>query len=143
MDIFLKPWTDHIADVTGSPEYQTVTVQIVDPSVKGVYDIKTDTWSYPDGEPPVVYEDRARLIFPRWGVFSGGESQANSKTNLVARLQIPQHSVGRIRRGFVVKVLAAPRNPSLVGQQGRITSDAQGGDAATRTFECSWDSDNG
>ena len=135
-------WSDEIAAETGKSEYQSVEVQIIDTSIVPEYNVITGEYTYPPGYDPQIYAGQARLIFPRWGVFTGGESQNNAKTNNVARLQIPQHALGAVvARGHRFKVTAAVRNPSLVGRGGTITSDAQGGSAATRTFEASWDGD--
>lgn len=142
MGVPVKHWTDHIAEVSSRPEYQTAVIRILDSSVKAVYDVKTDEYTFPDGEPTTIYEGPARIIFPRWGVFSGGEGQSNSKTNRTVRVQLAERHFPRIRRGMPFRVLEAPRNPSLVGQWGRVTSDSQGSSAASRTFEAALDSDN-
>ena len=138
---FDRPWTDVIAETLGTEEWQTAKVELWDTSIKPEYDIETGKWEYPVGYDPVLYEGQARVIFPRWGVFSGGEGQANAKTNTTARVQIPKDAVGRVNRGLRFKVVAAPNNPSVVGRWLLVTSDVQGSSSANRTFECSFDMD--
>lgn len=138
---FDTAWNDEIASMTDTSEYQTATVELWDTSIKPEYNIDTGASTYPAGVNPVLYSGQARIIFPRWGVFSGGEGQANAKTNTTARVQIPQHAMGRVKRGFRFKVLVSPRNESLEGRWLTVTSDTQGSSAASRTFECSFDMD--
>ena len=89
-------WSDEIAEETGKSEYQSVEVQIIETSVVPEYNVITGKYTYPPGYDPEIYAGQARIIFPRWGVFTGGESQNNAKTNNVARLQIPQHALGAV-----------------------------------------------
>ncbi len=141
---FPETFADEIAEVSTLPEYQTARVRIEDPSqVTKTYDVDTATWII-TGEPviyPVGDEDgRARLIGVRWGVFSGGESQANSATISAVRLQIPQHALGRVKKGCKVFVESAP-NVALESLIFTVTSDLQGASAASRTFELALDGD--
>lgn len=137
-------WSDEIAEVTGSEEYQTAVIRIEDSSlVTKDYDVETAAWTI-TGD-PVIYPvgdetGQARIIGVRWGVQSGGESQANATTISAIRVQIPQHAVGRVKKGCKVFVESAP-NMSLTNFIFTVTSDMQGASAATRTFECSLDID--
>ena len=135
-------WSDVIAAETGKSEYQQAEIQIIDTTVVPEYDVITGEYTYPPGYDPEIYVGQARLIFPRWGVFTGGESQNNAKTNNVVRVQLPQNALRAVvARGHRFKVVSAPKNPALIGRFGTITSDVQGSSAATRTFEASWDGD--
>lgn len=142
---FGKKWNDAISDVSTLPEFQTARIRIEDPSLlTKVYDIETATWVitgdaqvYPTGSEI----GQARIIGVRWGVQSGGESQANATTITAVRIQVPQHAVGRIKRGLKVFVDEAPDNPTLKNFGFTITSDMQGSSAAARTFECALDLD--
>lgn len=136
---FRKNWFDEIADVTSQREYQRANIRIVDPSlIESEYNFETKEFEYTgDG---LVYEGQARVIGVRWGVFSGGESQANSKTLSGIRIQVPQRSAGRIKTGCQVFVDSAP-NPVLQNYVFTIRTDIQGSSDASRTFECELDSD--
>lgn len=140
-----KNWTDPIAAVSTLPRYQQAVIRIEDLSLltESEYDIETGEWTIV-GDPviyPVGDEDgRARIIGVRWGVQSGGESQANATTITAIRIQIPQHAVGRVKKGCKVFVQSAP-NPVLQNYIFTVTSDMQGSSDAARTFECSLDID--
>lgn len=137
-------WQDRIAQVTGREEFQRARIRIEDPSlVTSVYDVETAEWTI-TGD-PVIYpvgdeNGQARIIGVRWGVQSGGESQANATTLSAIRVQIPQHAVGRVKKGCKVFVDSAP-NMVLTNYIFTVTSDMQGSSAATRTFECALDID--
>lgn len=138
-------WADEIAETSTLPEYQTARIQIIDPSqIDQDYDVDTGQWTtVGDG---VVYPlgdeiGQARIIGVRWGVFSGGESQSNATTLAAVRIQVPQHAIGRVKRGLTVKVLSAP-NTVLTEYTFKITSDFQGASDAARTFECAVDMDS-
>jgi len=137
-------WSDEIAEITGSEEFQRARIRIEDSSlVTKVYDVETAQWEI-TGDPviyPLAEENgQARIIGVRWGVQSGGESQANATTISAIRIQIPQHAVGRVKKGCKVFVESAP-NMVLTNYIFTVTSDMQGSSDATRTFECSLDGD--
>lgn len=138
-------WADEVAAESTKPQYQQARVEIHDPSLLvREYDVDAGQWTITGNSKvyPVGAEDgRARVIGVRWGVFSGGESQANATTLAAVRVQIPQHAVGRVKRGMTVKVVSAP-NPVLSEYAYKITSDFQGSSDAARTFECSVDMDS-
>ena len=133
-------WHDRIAGISTLPEYQRAVIRIEDRSLltQEDYDIETGEWTVVGD--PVVYSGRARVIGVRWGVQSGGESQANATTLSAIRVQIPQHAVGRVKKGCKVFVQSAP-NPVLQNYIFTVTSDMQGSSDAARTFECSLDID--
>lgn len=133
-------WQDEVAAVSTLPEFQQAVIRIEDESllVKGEYDIETGEQEI-TGD-PVVYSGRARVIGVRWGVFSGGEAQANATTITAIRVQIPQHATGRVKRGCKVFIESAP-NDVLTSFVFNVTSDMQGSSAAARTFECALDLD--
>jgi len=138
-------WADEIAKVSTQPQYQRAIIRIEDSSLltQSDYDLETGEWTF-EGDPviyPVGDEDgRARIIGVRWGVQSGGESQANATTISAIRVQIPQHAVGRVKKGCKVFVESAP-NLVLSSYIFTVTSDMQGSSPAARTFECSLDID--
>lgn len=141
---FAANWNDEIAEVSTREEFQRARIRIEDPSlVTKDYDEDTNTWTI-TGDPVIYPIDeetgQARIIGVRWGVQSGGESQANSTTITAIRVQIPQHAVGRVKRGCKVFVESAP-NMVLGSYIFTVTSDMQGSSDAARTFECALDLD--
>lgn len=142
---FKGDWNDEIASETSKADYQTCTIQIVDPKLVegGEFDWKTNTYG-PVINDGVVYSGQARFIPIRAGIHHGGESQANAMVVRAMRFQLPQFDGPLyIRMGLTVKFLTAPRNPSLVGRWATVTDDFQGSSAATRTFNASMDIDGG
>lgn len=134
-------WFDRIAEVSTRPEFQRAVIRIFDQSqatLVSEYDV--DTGLGPIYEGGDIYEGQARIIGVRWGVQSGGESQANATTLSAIRVQIPQHAVGRVRKGCKVFVASAP-NTVLQNYIFTVSSDMQGSSDAARTFECSLDID--
>lgn len=140
-DFGTSSWSDRIAQVSTRPEFQRAQIRILDPSLleNEDYDIETGQWSN-QGD-PLVYSGQARVIGVRWGVQSGGESQANATTISAIRVQIPQRAVGRVKKGCKVFVDSAP-NLVLSSYIFTVTSDMQGSSDAARTFECSLDIDS-
>lgn len=139
-------WADEIAEESTKSEYQQAVIRIFDKSqatLVSEYDIETGLGPIYEGGDlyPLGDEDgRARIIGVRWGVQSGGESQANATTISAIRVQIPQHAVGRVKKGCKVFVASAP-NLVLSSYIFTVTSDMQGSSSAARTFECSLDID--
>lgn len=137
---FAKPFYEIIAETSTRPEYQTAIIRIEGPSlVTSTYDIETG--EYTNVGDPVIYSGQARVIGVRWGVHTGGESQANATTISAVRVQIPRGGVSRVKRGCKVYVESAP-NPVLQGYVFTVTSDMQGSSDAARTFECALDIDS-
>lgn len=137
-----KHWSETIADITSRSEYQTAVVRLEDPDLLipvGEYDIESGEQEF-TGD-PVVYEGQARIIGVRWGVGSGGESQANAKSVKAIRVQFPPQAVERVRKGFALYVTECDRNPVLTEYVFLATNDFQGSSAATRTVEFALDSD--
>lgn len=143
---FATNWYDEIAAESTKAEYQTAVIRIEDPSLVtyGEYDVETgkqevtgDPVIYPTGDG----DGRARIIGVRWGVFSGGESQANAKTISSVRVQIPKDAVDRVKKGCKVFIESTPENPALEGLMLTVTSDFQGASSASRTLECALDGD--
>lgn len=159
---FSKHWTDEIAEVSGREEFQTCTVEILDPrevwypgpdypadpddlsqNPEDAYDWRTDTYADPVIY-GVVYSGQARFIPVRGGIFHGGEAQGNASTIRSMRFQLPQFEGPEyIRKGLTVRFVSAPRNPSLEGRWATVDDDFQGGSAASRTFNASMDIDAG
>lgn len=140
-DFNTASWSDRIAQVSTRPEFQRAVIRIFDQSqatLVSEYDIETGLGPiYTGGD---LYEGQARIIGVRWGVQSGGESQANATTISAIRVQIPQHAVGRVKKGCKVFVASAP-NLVMPSYLFTVTSDMQGSSPAARTFECSLDID--
>lgn len=137
-----KHWSEIISEVTSQPQFQTATVRLEDPSILvSTGDIDPDTWEETYTGDPVIYEGPARIVGVRWGVGSGGESQANSKTLKAIRVQFPPQAVGRVKKACVLYVTECERNPVLTEFAFVTTNDFQGSSAATRTIEFSLDGD--
>lgn len=136
----VENWADEVAEVSTLPEFQRAVIRIEDRSLltQEDYDIETGEWTVVGD--PVVYSGQARVIGVRWGVQSGGESQANATTLSAIRVQIPQRAAGRVKKGCKVYVESAP-NTVLTSYIFTVTSDMQGSSDAARTFECSLDID--
>lgn len=142
MKVFASNWTDEIASVTGSREFQRADVIITLPdSDDAEWDWEGQGGWVPGNPAEILYEGQARIIGVRWGTQSGGESQANAKTISAIRFQVPKAAAGRVNRGAIVNVRSSWDNPVLTEFQFKITSDMQGSSAATRTFEAGLDSD--
>lgn len=136
-----ESWSAEIAEESELPQYQTAEIRLVDTKkVTQVYNETTGKYvTLTDG---IEYEGQARVIPVRWGVFSGGESQANATTLSAIRVQIPSTSGNiRVRKGWKVFVTQADRSPFLVGRIFAVTSDIQGSESASRTFQCEADGD--
>lgn len=140
-DFGTTAWHDRIAEVSTRPEFQRAVIRIFDESAAiliSEYEIETGIGPIYEGGD--IYEGQARVIGVRWGVQSGGESQANATTISAIRVQIPQHAAGRVKKGCKVFVESAP-NLVLPSYIFTVTSDMQGSSPAARTFECSLDID--
>ena len=140
-----RNWEDEISAVTGDSRYQSCTIQIVDPLLVegGEYDVDTDTYG-PITDDGVVYSGQARYIPVRAGAHQGGEAQANSTTIRSVRFQISKNDGPKyIRKGLTIRIVEAPRNPSLEGRIAKVGDDYQGSSAATRTIHASMDIDSG
>lgn len=133
-------WTDEIAEITTSEEYQNATVTIYDGKIELDYNFDKDTWSAPTVPP--VYGGRARVKDIRWGVFSGGEGQANSKVVTAIRIQVPKNAVGKLPMGSTVIVTDNDDGLDIIGRLYRVNSDSQGSAQASRTFEAALDGDS-
>lgn len=143
---FSDDWTEEIAEISTLPEFQTAEVRLIDPSlVTSSYNIDTNVTTVTGNG--TLYEGQARIIGVRWGVFSGGEGQANSQTISSLRVQFPREdSTGhttfiRVKTGCKLFVTSAPRNPVLEDLIFVATSDLQGSSSAARTFEFALDGD--
>lgn len=158
-------WAEEISVVSTQAEFQNAVIRIEDSSlVTESYDIETGITTVVGD--PRIYQGRARIIGVRAGIFSGGESQANSVTLSSIRIQIPRGVEGategfgegyfgygpfggrsttenffRVKRGVKVFVEECNRNPVLETYVFNITSDMQGSMSAARTFEAALDGD--
>src|SRR5690606_17003920 len=136
---FSSRWTDMIADVTSTPEFQTATVEIAYKVSDGVFDV--DTNSYTDPIVEILYTGQARIVAVRTSVFRQAAAQMNSHVSEFVRVQIPKNATGRVLTGAVVTINAAPDTPSLEGRRLLVNSDFHGASSATRTLECGYDND--
>src|SRR5699024_8794779 len=128
---FRKSWTDEIAEISTLPEFQNATIRVTDPNITETYDIETGTWVYDDDVNPVLYEGRARIRDVRWGVYSGGESQFNTKSVTNIRVQVPKDAMPHPPKGAPVKVLDCSDNPGLIGTLFLVSDGFQGGAQAS------------
>lgn len=141
LDFGGKHWSQEVAEVSGRAEFQTCTMQIIDPSLIDVdYDIDTGIETVVgDG---VIYEGQARLIGVRSATNYEGATQGNSKANKSLRVQLPHDSLPmRLEKGFIGKVTSAPLNPSLTGYVYYLMTGIQGASAGSRTLEFNVDGD--
>lgn len=141
LDFGGKHWSLEVAEVSGRPEFQTCTFQIVDPSLIDIdYDIDTGVETVTgDG---VIYEGQARLIGVRSATNYEGATQGNSKANKSLRVQLPHDALPeRLEKGFIGRVLEAPLNPSLTNYVYYLLSGIQGASAGSRTLEFNVDGD--
>ena len=140
MGIFDKHWSDEIAEVTESSEYQTAIIRIYDTTnmTGDPYDIETGTGG---PQPTMVWEGQARFVGFRAAIDAYNQEQANKSSIQTVRIQIPQHATGLVHRNWKVFFVEVPKNPSLMRRTATITSDIQGASAATRTFEAAVDGD--
>lgn len=140
MRSFTTDWADEIVQESTKPEYQNAEIRLHDESlVTSDYDVETGEWTVVgNGD---IYTGPARIIGVRWGVFHGGESQANASTEKAIRVQLPFQAVGRVKKGVKVFIESCPRNPVLETYLFAVTSDFQGSMAGARTLECALDGD--
>lgn len=135
---FATRWTDEIAAV--SEQFQDATVSLLDPSlVTSVYDVATGQWTHAGD--PLLGSFSARIIGARWGVNRENNDTGNSMTQSAVRVQIPKKAVGFMKRGIQLRVTLCEDNPSLTSRVYSLTSDLQGSNVASRTFEFSVDGD--
>lgn len=144
---FTDDWAEEIAEISTLPEFQTAVVRLIDPSTGNPASYNPDTGKWTAATNQIVYEGPARIIGVRWGVFSGGEAQANAQTISAIRVQFPRTKPDgtttffRVKMGCKLFVTSAPRNPVLEELIFTVTSDVQGSSSAARTFEFSLDGD--
>lgn len=141
-------WTDVIAEA--SEDYQNATVTFYDDSLVeyGEYDAATDEQEV-IGDPE-FWTGPARIIGVRWGVNRENSDYGNASTQTSIRVQIPKNTpfdlgddpVYRLKRGVKMRVNVCEDNPSLLTKWFSCTSDLQGSNAASRTFQFSLDGDS-
>lgn len=132
-------WTDEIAEV--SELFQNAEVALFSPSaLSASYSWSTGEWTY-EGDQEYLYEDKARVTPIRWGVNHEGEDVSNASTITAVQVQLPKDAVGHIQRGVKMVVPSCNDNPALESVLFTLTSDLQGSNAASRTFEFSVDGD--
>lgn len=139
---FKRSWSDEIADVSEISDYQNATISIRSPhSPPGDYDIETGTWTGGESAPE-LYSGRARVKEIRWGVYQKGEPLANPSDRKSVRVQVPSADFNeRLVKGTVIIVTECAENPELETHVLYVTSSLQGSSTASRTYECSVDSD--
>lgn len=136
-----ESWASEISEESEKAEYQTAEIRLVDKNLIQ-QEYNETTGKYDTIHDGTVFAGQARVIPVRWGVFSGGESQANATTLSAIRVQIPSRAGDfRVRKGWRVFVTSAPKAPFLAGRIFSVTSDLQGSSSASRTFQCEADGD--
>lgn len=146
---FSSDWAQEVADISTLPEFQTARVRIEDWSgVVTERDLETNELVIISGD-PVIYEGRARVIGVNRGAFHSGEGQANATTLVAVRVQLPREDANgnptadlRVRKGAILYVTEAPRQPVLTEYVYTATTDFQGASSAARTLEFSVDLDS-
>ena len=140
---FSPDWAQEIADVSTLPAFQTAKVRLEDPDlVTTDYDVETGK-STQVGD-PVIYEGRARVIGVTRGAFSSNEGQQNPTTITSVRVQFPREGTTdlRVKKGCILYVTEAPRQPVLTEYVFTASSDFQGASSASRTVEFALDIDS-
>ena len=144
LDFGGRHWSQEVAEVSGQAEFQTCTMQILDPAliIQGEYDVDTGEQDVIVPPGAIMYEGQARLIGVRRGVNYEGATQGNSKTITAIRVQLPHSALPqRLEKGFMGKVIDSPLNPSLTQYVYTLASGLQGASAGSRTLEFNVDGD--
>jgi hypothetical protein len=132
-------WADSIANV--STQFMNATVDILDPSeVVSTFDV--DTNAYTSTGNAVVAENISARVQPvRLSVDSRGGGNPSGEVRI--RVQIPRDSYsGRIKRGWLISVTAAERNPELLGYLFVVDSEVNSSWRATTTIEATVNVEN-
>lgn len=134
-------WTDEIAELTGSAEFQNCTVTLYRPGT--VTGFNPDTNTPTTTNPVTVYTGQARVKPIRWGVNRENNEGSNPTTLKSVRIQFPKDAEFEEypRRGFNLTVDLPTENPLLSNRLFVLTSTLQGGAKATTTFEFMYDED--
>lgn len=130
-------WAAEIAAVSGDPEFQNCEIQIRNPNLMTVTPDILDGGVVIVGN-PVVWQGRARVVGVRSALdISPGTSATPSGTKSV-RVQIPYGTyVGRINRGWQIRVIDGGRNVNLERYVLFVESDFNSGNVASPVIECS------
>lgn len=139
---FNKDWAEEIAKISTRPEFQTAEITIRDPR------LDETTIDYDTGEMivtpgPPVYEGRARVIgLGRPSTQDGGQMNLSSVVGV--RVQVPREGTTDlvVRKGMILSVTSAPRQPRLMDYVFTAVGDFQGSSSAARTFEFAVDQDS-
>ena len=139
---FTQEWVNSLAHAPESGMVGAILVTDVRGLTK-VYDLDTDTWTYPTA--PTVYSGKARVQPIRSEVY---RTRPGDSTNVLAiRFSIPVGSIGTdIRPGMQVEVTAAPLNPSLLEYVFYVSEGVDSTNPIEKTFhavtdlEATWDS---
>src|SRR5690606_36693706 len=118
---FSSKWTDMIADVTSTPEFQTATVEIAYKVSDGVFDV--DTNSYTCRIEEILDSGRARIVVVRHSVFRQAAAQMNSRVSEFARVHSPKNAVDRVRIVSSLKIISSPESSFLEGPDLMVNSD--------------------
>lgn len=146
---FNSSWTEVIAKYSTAPEFQTLTVQLIDPATLTTdNNYNPETGLYTTIVTP-FWSGRARLVAVRWGTTRENVDTANPNTQTSITVQFGSiqnfGSSGapmyRIKKGTVLYVTVSPRNPALLTRVFTCTSDMQSGDPAATTLEFESDGD--
>jgi hypothetical protein len=132
-------WADQIANV--STTYMNATVSILDPSlVTSTFDVATNEYTS-TGSAVVASGISARVQPVRLSVDTRGGGNPSGEVRI--RVQIPRDSYsGRIKRGWLISVTAAERNPELLGYLFAVDSEVNSSWRATTTIEATVNVEN-
>ncbi len=134
-------WADRIAAV--SHTYMNATISLLDPSrVSSTFDV--DTNEYTNTGTSVVASGIAARVQPvRLSVDTRAGTAGNPSGEVRIRVQIPRDSYnGRIKRGWLISVTAAERNPELLGYLFAVDSEVNSSWRATTTIEATVNVEN-
>jgi len=134
-------WADSVGTI--SDEFKNATVTILDPSlITSTYNVDTGVTSQ-TGDPVIVAGVLARIQPVRLAVDTRGGTTGNPSGEVRMRVQIPRTAyVGKIRRGWIVNVTAASRNPELLDYVLVVDAVINSSWRASTTIECTVDVEN-
>lgn len=139
---FNKDWAEAIAEISTRPEFQTAEITIRDPKLDTT-DIDYDTGAVVVTPGAPIYEGRARVTgLGRPNTQDGGQMNLSSITGV--RVQVPREGTTdlAVRKGMILTVTSAPRQPRLTDYVFTAVGDFQGASSAARTFEFAVDQDS-
>jgi len=134
-------WANRIAAV--SDTFKNGVVDLLDPSlVTADYDVDTGLTTYV-GDPVVRAGVPARVQPVRSSADTRGAGTANPSGEVRVRVQLPRlPELGKIKRGWIVRVTSADRNLELAGYVLVVDAVVNSSWRASVTVECSVNVEN-